>query len=246
MIGVLMLDTRFTRFVGDIGNPESYTEPVLFERIPVSPALIESSARDAAPRQLAPRVIPAPVSRVTSPDSPTPRTLLLGNGDYAVMVKDAAKVFLGGPPLVKMAIGEDADDEELGGAEMHSRVSGLSDYLATDELAIPDDRPAHTPAVTIQVLGGGVNDEVCPKLERLLQRRRAEAVIDCKQAPCCARDRRDGANVRDAGERVRGRLHVEQPRVGTDGAAPVLGRVRRYIRGDHAKLGKVTIEQRDR
>jgi acetyl-CoA carboxylase carboxyltransferase component len=54
--------------------------------------------------------------------------------DYTVFVKDRAKVFLGGPPLVKMATGEDADDEELGGAEMHSRVSGLSDYLATDEL----------------------------------------------------------------------------------------------------------------
>ncbi|HEV8298580.1 MAG TPA: carboxyl transferase domain-containing protein, partial [Acidimicrobiales bacterium] len=57
-----------------------------------------------------------------------------GMCDYAVMVKDAAKVFLGGPPLVKMAIGEDSEDEELGGAEMHSRVSGLSDYLASDEL----------------------------------------------------------------------------------------------------------------
>ena len=57
-----------------------------------------------------------------------------GMCDYAVMVKGQAKVFLGGPPLVKMATGEDADDESLGGAEMHSRVSGLSDYLAADEV----------------------------------------------------------------------------------------------------------------
>jgi acetyl-CoA carboxylase carboxyltransferase component len=42
-------------------------------------------------------------------------------------------VFLGGPPLVKMAIDEDTDDETLGGAEMHARVSGLADYLAADE-----------------------------------------------------------------------------------------------------------------
>lgn len=57
-----------------------------------------------------------------------------GMCDYTIMVKDRAKVFLGGPPLVRMATGEVSTDEELGGAEMHSRVSGLSDYLATDEL----------------------------------------------------------------------------------------------------------------
>src|SRR5215471_13008770 len=57
-----------------------------------------------------------------------------GMCDYAVLVDKQAKVFLGGPPLVKMATGEVADDEALGGAEMHSRVSGLSDYFAVDEL----------------------------------------------------------------------------------------------------------------
>ncbi|MEU0795028.1 carboxyl transferase domain-containing protein [Amycolatopsis sp. NPDC005961] len=56
-----------------------------------------------------------------------------GMCDYAVLVDRQAKVFLGGPPLVKMATGEEADDESLGGAEMHSRVSGLSDYFAVDE-----------------------------------------------------------------------------------------------------------------
>ena len=56
-----------------------------------------------------------------------------GMSDYTVMVKDQAKVFLGGPPLVKMATGEESDDESLGGAEMHARTSGLADYLAVDE-----------------------------------------------------------------------------------------------------------------
>ncbi len=57
-----------------------------------------------------------------------------GMSDYTVMVREQAKVFLGGPPLVKMATGEESDDESLGGAEMHARVSGLADYLAEDEL----------------------------------------------------------------------------------------------------------------
>ncbi len=57
-----------------------------------------------------------------------------GMSDYVVMIKERSKVFLGGPPLVKMATGEDSDDESLGGAEMHARISGLADYFALDEL----------------------------------------------------------------------------------------------------------------
>ncbi|KRF16469.1 acetyl-CoA carboxylase carboxyltransferase subunit [Nocardioides sp. Soil797] len=56
-----------------------------------------------------------------------------GMSDYVIMVKGQAKVFLAGPPLVKMATGEETDDESLGGAEMHSKVSGSSDFLAVDE-----------------------------------------------------------------------------------------------------------------
>jgi acyl-CoA carboxylase subunit beta len=58
---------------------------------------------------------------------------LPGMSDYSVMVRDRAKVFLAGPPLVKMATGEESDDESLGGAHMHATVSGLADYLAEDE-----------------------------------------------------------------------------------------------------------------
>ncbi|GAA3173289.1 hypothetical protein GCM10020255_063190 [Rhodococcus baikonurensis] len=53
--------------------------------------------------------------------------------DHVVMIKERSKVFLAGPPLVKMATGEESDDEALGGAEMHARKSGLADYFAADE-----------------------------------------------------------------------------------------------------------------
>jgi acetyl-CoA carboxylase carboxyltransferase component len=56
-----------------------------------------------------------------------------GMSDHVVMIDGASKVFLGGPPLVKMATGEASDDETLGGATMHARESGLADYLAVDE-----------------------------------------------------------------------------------------------------------------
>jgi acetyl-CoA carboxylase carboxyltransferase component len=58
-----------------------------------------------------------------------------GMSDHVVMISERSKVFLAGPPLVKMATGEDADEEALGGAAMHARVSGLADYLAEDEPA---------------------------------------------------------------------------------------------------------------
>jgi acetyl-CoA carboxylase carboxyltransferase component len=56
-----------------------------------------------------------------------------GMSDHTVMIKDRSKVFLGGPPLVKMATGEESDDESLGGADMHARASGLADHYALDE-----------------------------------------------------------------------------------------------------------------
>ncbi|MEU6868496.1 carboxyl transferase domain-containing protein [Streptomyces sp. NPDC046876] len=56
-----------------------------------------------------------------------------GMSDHTVMIKGRSKVFLGGPPLVKMATGEESDDESLGGADMHARTSGLADHHALDE-----------------------------------------------------------------------------------------------------------------
>ena len=56
-----------------------------------------------------------------------------GMSDHVVMIEERSKVFLAGPPLVKAATGEISDEETLGGADMHARVSGLADYLAVDE-----------------------------------------------------------------------------------------------------------------
>ncbi len=55
--------------------------------------------------------------------------------DEVVMVRGQARIHLGGPSIVKAAINEDVDGETLGGAEMHTRISGVSDYLAEDEIA---------------------------------------------------------------------------------------------------------------
>jgi geranyl-CoA carboxylase beta subunit len=56
-----------------------------------------------------------------------------GLSDYVIMVRKRAKVFLAGPPLLKAATGEVASDEDLGGAEMHSQISGVSEFLAEND-----------------------------------------------------------------------------------------------------------------
>lgn len=58
---------------------------------------------------------------------------LPGLSDYVIMVRNRAKVFLAGPPLLKAATGEIATDEELGGAELHAVVSGVADYMVEDD-----------------------------------------------------------------------------------------------------------------
>ena len=57
----------------------------------------------------------------------------VGLSDYTIMVRARSKVFLAGPPLLKAATGEIADDEALGGSELHSAVTGLGDYLAEND-----------------------------------------------------------------------------------------------------------------
>jgi acetyl-CoA carboxylase carboxyltransferase component len=121
-----------------------------------------------------------------------------GMSDYTVMVKNQARVFLGGPPLVKMATNEEADEESLGGALMHSVTSGSSDYLANDErdaLRIgreivahlnwrkqgpgptgPADPPIHDPDELLGVVGGDVRRplEIREVIARLVDGSRLE------------------------------------------------------------------------
>ena len=56
-----------------------------------------------------------------------------GLSDYVIMIRNQSTVYLAGPPLLKAATGEIATDEEIGGAQMHSEVSGVADFLAEDD-----------------------------------------------------------------------------------------------------------------
>jgi geranyl-CoA carboxylase beta subunit len=58
---------------------------------------------------------------------------LPGLSDYVVLVRGRSSIYLAGPPLVKAAIGEDASDEQLGGAETHAEITGLGEYLCEDD-----------------------------------------------------------------------------------------------------------------
>ncbi len=69
---------------------------------------------------------------------------LPGLSDYVVLVRGRSSIYLAGPPLVKAAIGEDASEEELGGAETHAQVTGLGEYLTEND--------AHAIALTRELL----------------------------------------------------------------------------------------------
>jgi 3-methylcrotonyl-CoA carboxylase beta subunit len=66
--------------------------------------------------------------------------------DETIIVKGQGTIFLGGPPLVKAAVGEIVTPEELGGAEVHTRVSGVADHYAQDD--------AHALAILRRIVGG--------------------------------------------------------------------------------------------
>ena len=67
--------------------------------------------------------------------------------DETIIVKGTGTIFLGGPPLVKAATGEDVTAEELGGADVHTRLSGVADYFAED-----DDHALHLAKTNVRTL----------------------------------------------------------------------------------------------
>src|ERR1700691_4085022 len=105
-----------------------------------------------------------------------------GLSDYNILVKDQSKIFLAGPPLVKMATGEESDDETLGGALMHAEVSVLGDYFAEDEMdalrlcrevvshlnwrkygpppSLPNDEPVYDPEELLGVVSRDLRQSV--------------------------------------------------------------------------------------
>ena len=74
-----------------------------------------------------------PVVTVVHGSSTAGGAYMPGLSDYVVMVRGRARAFLAGPPLLKAATGEIATEEDLGGADMHTSVSGLGEYLAEDD-----------------------------------------------------------------------------------------------------------------
>lgn len=74
-----------------------------------------------------------PVVTVTHGSSTAGGAYQTGLSDYIILVRGRSRAFLAGPPLLKAATGEIATEEELGGAVMHTHISGLGDYLAEDD-----------------------------------------------------------------------------------------------------------------
>ncbi len=94
---------------------------------------------------------------------------LPGLSDYVVLVRNRSSIYLAGPPLVKAAIGEDATDEALGGAELHATVTGLGEYLAEDD--------AHAIAIARELVAALRWDEVAARPSSVLPRYSPEELM---------------------------------------------------------------------
>ena len=88
--------------------------------------------------------------------------------DVSIIVRDQGTIFLAGPPLVKAATGEEVSAEDLGGGDVHTRLSGVADYLADDD--------AHALALARQAVAG------------LNRPRRAHVAMQAPEEPACDPD----------------------------------------------------------
>ena len=134
--------------------------------------------------------------------------------DETVIVKNQGTIYLAGPPLVKAAIGEDVDDETLGGGDMHTRISGVADHLADDD--------AHALEIAREIVGRAGAPQVCgiadrPELEPLypgrgaLRNRAARHALSSTTSAKCSRassiGRSSTSSRRATGRRSSARSH---------------------------------------
>ncbi|MCF6445284.1 carboxyl transferase domain-containing protein [Nereida sp. MMG025] len=83
--------------------------------------------------------------------------------DVSIIVKEQGTIFLAGPPLVKAATGEDVSAEDLGGGDVHTRLSGVADYLAEDDahaLALAREAVRNLGGDTLRPRGDKVNEKL--------------------------------------------------------------------------------------
>ncbi|MBI5256134.1 MAG: acyl-CoA carboxylase subunit beta [Burkholderiales bacterium] len=114
---------------------------------------------------------------------------LPGLSDYVVLVKGRSSIYLAGPPLVKAAIGEEASEEALGGAELHARTTGLGEYLTEND--------AHAIAVARELLAALPWDEASAPADAPLPRYPAEELMGVVPA-----DEREPYDVREVIARI--------------------------------------------
>ena len=136
--------------------------------------------------------------------------------DETVIVRGQGTIFIGGPPLVKAATGEEVTDEDLGGADVHCRISGVSDYLADERRARPAHRPEH-------------RRDARPARARANRRRRARRARLRSRGDVRDRAPRPAQGVRHARDRRPHRRR--QPLPGVQGALRPDPRLR--LRPDH-------------
>ena len=117
--------------------------------------------------------------------------------EETIIVKEQGTIYLAGPPLVKAAIGEDVDDETLGGGDLHTRISGVADHLANDDehaLLLARDIVARTRAPKAPLIeAGSDSDPKYPPKSSTASCRKAHAT-----STTCARCSRVSSTARSS------------------------------------------------